>query len=156
MLHHVLLDIKNLIIYDWKGEVFGKGYLEITSEAVTKHIGSSKSGGGEVKLLNAITEPLTKLVVQVSTTNTTIYLRMWYHNVKPEQTLSSVELYSFTFFGDQIDKGVLEGWSKNDSAYFNSSLIKQYCPVIVNGMRFKEPCKYCDDTKYFTCQTSHE
>jgi hypothetical protein len=47
------------------GAVFGIGFLEITSEAATKHIGSGGPGGGEVKLLNALTEPLTKLVVQV-------------------------------------------------------------------------------------------
>lgn len=47
------------------GEVFGQGYLEATSDAVTKHIGSNSSGGGEVKLLNAITEPVTKLIIQV-------------------------------------------------------------------------------------------
>lgn len=47
------------------GEVFGQGYLEASSDAVTKHIGSNSSGGGEVKLLNAITEPVTKLIVQV-------------------------------------------------------------------------------------------
>lgn len=41
----------------------------------------------------------------------------------------------------QIDKSVLEGWSKNDSTFFNSSLIKQYCPVVVNGIKFREPCK---------------
>ena len=47
--------------------MFGVGYLEVTSEAATKHIGAGGPGGGEVKMLNAITEPLTKLVVQVST-----------------------------------------------------------------------------------------
>lgn len=50
--------------------MFGVGFLEITSEAVTKHIGSNGPGGGEVKLLNALTEPLTKLVIQVSLPDT--------------------------------------------------------------------------------------
>lgn len=56
---------KNLTIHYEIGEVFGAGYLEFTSEAATKHIGSNGAAGGEVKLLNALTEPLTKLIVQV-------------------------------------------------------------------------------------------
>lgn len=86
-------------------EVFGQGYLEASSDAVTKHIGSNSSGGGEVKLLNAITEPVTKLIIQ-------------------------------------IDKGVLEGWSKNDSRYFNASLIKQNCSYTINDTKIMHECPF--------------
>jgi hypothetical protein len=48
--------------------------LEVTSEAATKHIGSGGPGGGEVKLLNALTEPLTKLVIQVNCTSVQLVL----------------------------------------------------------------------------------
>lgn len=48
------------------GKACGIGYLEALSGAVTEHLGSNSSkSGGEVKLLNALTEPLTKLIVQV-------------------------------------------------------------------------------------------
>ena len=46
-------------------KVFGIGYLEALSGSVTEHLGTNSSKGGEVKLLNALTEPLTKLIVQV-------------------------------------------------------------------------------------------
>lgn len=111
MWRHVLFN-KNVIIYDWTGEVFGKGYLEITSEAVTKHIGSNSSGGGEVKMLNAITEPLTKLVVQVTTANTTIYVYDDHKWIQPEQTLSSIELCWLTFFGTRSTKEFWKGGPK--------------------------------------------
>jgi len=43
----------------------------------------------------------------------------------------------------QIDKKVLAGWSKNDSAYTNSSLIKTNCPIIVgNGSKISQPCNF--------------
>lgn len=86
-------------------KVFGAGYLEALSDAVTNNIGSNSSAGGEIRLLNALTEPLTKRIIQ-------------------------------------IDKGVLEGWSKNDSNFFNASLIKQECPVKINGTKIYEPCSF--------------
>ena len=55
------------MISTFLGEIFGSGYLEALSEAITSHIGSgNSSSGGEIQLLNAITEPLIKRVVQVS------------------------------------------------------------------------------------------
>ena len=48
------------------GNACGVGYLEYVSEKITENIGSDPSGGGEIKMLNVITEPFTQLVIQVS------------------------------------------------------------------------------------------
>ena len=49
------------------GEAFGTGYLEFVSGAITSHIGSGNTTSpDELKLLQTITDPLTKGIVQVN------------------------------------------------------------------------------------------
>jgi len=47
------------------GAIWEKGFLEWLTWQMVKDVGTETSGGTEVKILQVITEPFTKLIIQV-------------------------------------------------------------------------------------------